>query len=82
MKRGGQTIYCGPLGSQSSDLVAYFQVGCMFLRYMLADPNRWFSHRDALPTPNLSLVHCRPYQECLLLSGRRLTSWGGWSLLP
>ena len=26
LKRGGQTIYCGPLGDQSSHLVAYFQV--------------------------------------------------------
>ncbi|EIE25913.1 ATP-binding cassette transporter [Coccomyxa subellipsoidea C-169] len=25
LKRGGQTIYCGPLGAQSSDLVAHFQ---------------------------------------------------------
>lgn len=26
LKRGGQTIYCGLLGEQSSHLVAYFQV--------------------------------------------------------
>ena len=26
LKRGGQTIYCGPLGKHSSTLVAYFEV--------------------------------------------------------
>lgn len=26
LKRGGQTIYCGPLGLHSSTLVAYFEV--------------------------------------------------------
>ena len=26
LKRGGQTIYCGPLGKRSSTLVAYFEV--------------------------------------------------------
>ena len=25
LKRGGQTIYCGPLGAQSRHLIAYFQ---------------------------------------------------------
>ena len=27
MKRGGQTVYFGPLGDQSRDLKEYFQVG-------------------------------------------------------
>jgi hypothetical protein len=26
LKRGGQAIYCGPLGAQSAQLIAYFQV--------------------------------------------------------
>ncbi len=26
LKRGGQTIYCGPLGLHSSTLITYFQV--------------------------------------------------------
>lgn len=26
LKRGGRTIYCGPLGKQSVDLVSYFEV--------------------------------------------------------
>lgn len=26
LKRGGETIYCGPLGKQSSELIAYFEV--------------------------------------------------------
>ena len=26
LKRGGQTIYCGPLGTHSSTLITYFQV--------------------------------------------------------
>ena len=26
LKRGGETIYCGPLGTHSKDLVAYFEV--------------------------------------------------------
>ncbi len=26
LKRGGRTIYCGPLGARSADMVAYFQV--------------------------------------------------------
>ena len=31
LKRGGQAIYCGPLGAQSAQLIAYFQV-CMSCR--------------------------------------------------
>ena len=27
LKRGGETIYCGPLGLHSKELIAYFQVG-------------------------------------------------------
>lgn len=30
LKRGGRTIYCGPLGRQSADLIAYFQVSPQF----------------------------------------------------
>ena len=26
LKRGGETIYCGPLGDRSKDLVQYFSV--------------------------------------------------------
>ena len=26
LKRGGETIYCGPLGTHSKDLIAYFEV--------------------------------------------------------
>ena len=26
LKRGGETIYCGPLGKHSCELVEYFQV--------------------------------------------------------
>ena len=26
LKRGGETIYCGPLGKDSRDLIAYFEV--------------------------------------------------------
>ena len=31
LKRGGETIYCGPLGQHSSELIGYFSVSHLFL---------------------------------------------------
>jgi len=35
MKRGGQEIYVGPLGRQSSQLIKYFEVGDSSIQHYL-----------------------------------------------
>lgn len=46
LKRGGQTIYCGPLGDQSSHLVTYFQV----LDGGIPWPQAWFQSSQYILT--------------------------------
>lgn len=53
LKRGGRPIYCGPLGTFSADMVAYFQARLLGPLLVPFQPNTQPQH------DNHSSPHCR-----------------------